>query len=103
MPRGGASELEFCVGDDDALRSPRGLRLPCRYEALIAKFLGVFVADQLHHLFEKGMFSSCPVAALVAGVKIGSGSLSDSFNPAGSLMPQTAPLCLYSFQAEPET
>ena len=34
---------------------------------------------------------SCPVAALVAGVKIGSGSRSDSRSPAGSLTPHTDP------------
>jgi hypothetical protein len=39
------------------------------------------------------MFSSCsPMSALVAGVKIGCGSLAASFRPAGSLMPQTAPV-----------
>ena len=44
------------------------------------------------------MLMSCPVVALVAGVKIGSGSWSDSFKPAGSLMPQTVPVAWYSFQ-----
>src|SRR6266571_3609779 len=34
--------------------------------------------------FAKGMFSSCPVTALVEGVKIGSGSLDDSWSPSGS-------------------
>ena len=38
----------------------------------------------------------------MAGVKIGSGSLSDSRNPAGSLIPQTEPLFLYSFHPDPE-
>ena len=43
----------------------------------------------------KEMFSSwSPCSAFVAGVKIGSGSFSASFNPAGSLMPQTAPVSL---------
>ena len=32
--------------------------------------------------------------ALVEGVKIGSGSLSDSFKPSGSLMPHTVPFSL---------
>ena len=34
-----------------------------------------------------------PVCALVAGVKMGSGSLSLSRSPAGKRMPQTVPLC----------
>ena len=33
---------------------------------------------------------------------MGSGKASDSFRPAGSVMPETLPLALYSFQAEPE-
>src|SRR5579871_2585944 len=48
------------------------------------------------------MFSSCPVVALVDGVKIGSGKGSDSRKPAGKVMPETLPVALYSFQAEPE-
>ena len=40
------------------------------------------------------MFSSWPESALVAGVKIGSGSRSDSRRPAGSAMPQTSPVAL---------
>ena len=39
------------------------------------------------------MLSSWPLSALVAGVKIGSGSRSDSRRPAGSAMPQTVPVC----------
>ena len=53
------------------------------------------------HVRSKEIFSSWPVCALVAGVKIGSGSLSLSRNPAGSGMPHTVPLCMYSFQPEP--
>ena len=41
------------------------------------------------YISSKEMFSSCPVVALVAGVKIGSGSLSDSLSPVGRLIPQT--------------
>jgi hypothetical protein len=41
------------------------------------------------------MFSSCsPAGALLAGVKIGSGSCCASRSPGGSAMPQTAPLRL---------
>ncbi len=47
------------------------------------------------------MFSSWPVSAFVAGVKIGSGSSPDSFKPGGSLMPQTVCDFWYSFQPEP--
>src|SRR5579883_3032479 len=49
----------------------------------------------------KGIFSSWPVAALVAGVKRTSGSLSDSRKPGGRGMPQIFPVALYSFQPEP--
>ena len=38
------------------------------------------------------MLMSWPLCALVAGVKIGSGSRSDSRSPAGSRMPQTSPV-----------
>ena len=47
------------------------------------------------------MFSSWPVSAFVAGVKIGSGNSDDSFKPGGSLMPQTVCDFWYSFQPEP--
>ena len=47
------------------------------------------------------MFSSCPVWALVAGVKIGSAKRALSVSPSGSSMPQTVPLCWYSFQPDP--
>ena len=40
----------------------------------------------------KEIFSSWPVLALVAGVKMGSVSSEDSFRPGGSLMPQIAPV-----------
>ena len=39
------------------------------------------------------MLMSWPLSALVAGVKIGSGSRSDSRSPAGSVTPQTLPVC----------
>src|SRR5579872_1512487 len=48
------------------------------------------------------MFSSCPVVAFVDGVKIGSGNASDSLRPAGRVIPDTLPLALYSFHADPE-
>jgi hypothetical protein len=38
------------------------------------------------------MFSSWPVVALVAGVKIGVGSCWDSTRPSGSACPQTEPV-----------
>jgi hypothetical protein len=44
----------------------------------------------------KVTFSSCPTSALVAGVKIGSGSLLARTRPGGSGMPQTAPPATYS-------
>jgi len=51
----------------------------------------------------KSMFSSwSPSSALVAGVKIGRGSLSDSCRPSGRPTPQTEPLSWYSFQPEPD-
>jgi hypothetical protein len=48
------------------------------------------------------MLMSCPVLALVAGVKMGRGRRSDSRRPAGSGTPQTAPLVWYSFQPDPD-
>ena len=49
----------------------------------------------------KEMFSSCPVSAFVAGVKIGSGSRSASRRPSGRRIPQTCPVFRYSAQPEP--
>ena len=47
------------------------------------------------------MLRSCPLSALVDGVKIGSGSRSASRSPAGSAIPQTAPVFRYSAQPGP--
>ena len=46
-------------------------------------------------------FSSWPLVAFVAGVKIGSGSSSPAESPGGSLSPQTVPLRRYSAQPLP--
>ena len=51
--------------------------------------------------FEKEMFSSCPVVAFVEGVKMGSGSFSDSLSPGGNFIPQIDWVFWYSFQPEP--
>ncbi len=40
----------------------------------------------------KSIASSWPTSAFVLGVKIGSGSRSDSRSPAGSSIPETAPV-----------
>ena len=48
------------------------------------------------------MFSSWPLSALVAGLKIGGSSRSLSFRPAGSVSPASVPLLAYSRHAEPE-
>ena len=40
--------------------------------------------------------------AFVAGVNIGSGNRSDSFNPVGNLIPQTSPFFWYSFHPDPD-
>ena len=49
-----------------------------------------------------GTFSSCsPSSALVAGVKIGSGSREPSTSPAGSAMPVTEPDTRYSASPDP--
>jgi hypothetical protein len=48
------------------------------------------------------MFSSWPVSAFVAGLKIAGSSLSLSTRPAGSFSPASVPLATYSFHAEPE-
>lgn len=42
-------------------------------------------------LLEGDILVVAPSSAFVLGVKIGSGSFSDSLRPAGSLMPQTVP------------
>jgi hypothetical protein len=47
------------------------------------------------------MFSSCPVIAFVAGVKIGSPSCADSTRPLGSGSLATVPSALYSVHADP--
>ncbi|MDT4883588.1 hypothetical protein FQZ97_1196450 [compost metagenome] len=48
------------------------------------------------------MFSSCsPIAALAAGVKIGSGSFEAFCRPSGSGTPHTERLSWYSFQPLP--
>ena len=47
------------------------------------------------------MFSSWPSVALVAGVKIGSGSFADSVSPSGNTIPHTVPSTWYSFHPEP--
>ena len=54
------------------------------------------------HISSNEILMSCPVVAFVAGVKMGSGSRSDSFNPAGNGIPQTLPLVLYSFHPDPD-
>ncbi len=46
--------------------------------------------------WSKVTFSSCPDSALVAGVKIGSGSRLARSRPEGSEMPQTFPDLTYS-------
>ena len=51
------------------------------------------VASQLAAACSKETFSSwSPTSALVAGVKIGSGSFCASLRPAGRAMPQIAPV-----------
>ena len=47
------------------------------------------------------MFSSCPLWALIAGVKIGCGRASLSRSPAGRGIPQAVPSRRYSLQADP--
>ncbi len=50
----------------------------------------------------KSTFSSCsPIGALIAGVKIGSGSFEPSTSPAGSGTPHTVPDAWYSTQPDP--
>ena len=47
------------------------------------------------------MFSSWPLSAFVAGLKIGGSRRSLSRRPAGSGSPARVPLSRYSFQADP--
>ena len=53
-------------------------------------------------IFAIVMFSSCPVSALVAGLKIAGSSFALSVRPDASFSPASVPLAAYSFQAEPE-
>ena len=48
------------------------------------------------------MFSSWPVSALVAGLKIDGSSFALSSRPGASFSPASVPCAAYSFQAEPE-
>ena len=48
------------------------------------------------------MLTSWPLSSFVAGVKIGSGSRSDSYSPFGRAMPQTMPVFWYSFHPDPD-
>ena len=64
------------------------LRPPCKAASEMSRRLAVILLRRESRCMRASlMFSSCPSSALVAGVKIGSGSWSDSFNPAGRLMP----------------
>ena len=88
-----APELDLGVGEDDAAlagdllaagvdgqREPAQRRRRCRRRRVTSTWL-------------KSTFSSCsPKAALVAGVKIGSGSREPSTSPGGSATPHTSPL-----------
>jgi hypothetical protein len=47
------------------------------------------------------MFSSCPVSALVAGLKMDGSSLALSSRPGFSLSPASVPLRAFYFQADP--
>ena len=86
-------ELELRVGDDDA--AVFGVRRAARIQAQrhVAQLSRCVSRPTILPASSSLMLTSCPLVALVAGVKIGSGRRSDSRSPAGSLMPQTDPLC----------
>ena len=73
------------------------------YRAMaVSRTLAASSAPTISSQRAKLMFSSwSPTAALVDGVKIGSGSWLASCKPAGRVMPHTVPDCWYSFQPEP--
>jgi hypothetical protein len=69
---------------------------------LVSRTLAATSAPTRAAAFSNEMFSSCPDCAFVEGVKMTSGSLSDSKRPLGNLMSHTVPDLWYSFQPEPE-
>ena len=82
-----AAELELGVGEDDPALRARGRRRARRARARSgAAPPSAARSPTISAARSKSMFSSCsPISALVAGVKIGSGSRSDSCRPGGQL------------------
>src|SRR5438132_8200837 len=68
---------------------------------LTARALSARSAPTRREASVNDMLMSCPVSALVAGVKIGSGSSADSASPDGNFMPQMVCWLRYSFQPDP--
>ena len=89
------AELELGVRQDDSaclgVSGARGRRWPgsCRGLPPLSP-----CSDAPLPSSANGMFSSCPDSALVAGVKRGWSSRSDSLSPDGSGMPHTEPVAL---------
>ncbi|MNC95995.1 hypothetical protein D3C83_132500 [compost metagenome] len=59
---------------------------------LIALIFSPTSLPTISHMRSNDMFSSWPLSALVAGVKIGSGSFCACLSPFGNWMPQIAPV-----------
>ncbi len=87
-------EFELRIGDDDAARPGVVRGLLVDRERQVAQLAPRAPRRRSRPCSSNEMFSSWPVCALVAGVKIGSGSASLSRRPGGSGMPHTAPVCL---------
>ena len=86
------AELELRVGDDDAAAAGRTRRRAGRCRGCGGAAPRPARGRRAGTSRSNEMFSSCsPTSALVAGVKIGSGSWSLSRRPGGSAMPQTVP------------
>ena len=86
------AELELRVGEDDpALEGALGDE-PVELERQLARPRRKRSSPTSATAAARSMFSSWPVCAFVAGVKIGSGSRSDSTRPGGRPCPQTSPV-----------
>ena len=85
------AEFKFRIGDDDASLGGVLGRALVQRQARIAQF-SASERPIRETVSSNEIFSSWPVVAFVEGVKIGSGSLSESRSPAGSGMPQMPPV-----------
>ena len=96
-----AAELELRVGDDDAPPARRSRPPRCRGASVRSRSSAAVSRPTRSAASSKPMLMSWPLSSLVAGVKIGSGSLSHCRRPAGSWTPQTVPRLAVFLPARP--